>query len=70
MVYSNAEPNSFPIAKLLRPEEVAEILSVSRSYAYALLQTGELPAVRIGRSVRIRPQDLQDYITANITQNN
>jgi excisionase family DNA binding protein len=56
-----------PIRRLLRIEEVAEILQVSRSYCYQLVQTGQLPAVKLGRSRRIRIQDALDFIEANVS---
>jgi excisionase family DNA binding protein len=55
------------IGKLLKANEVAELLSVSRSFAYALMQTGQLPTVRLGRSVRVRPEDLEEFIQLNLT---
>ena len=57
--------NSMDILKsirLLRPEEVRNILSISRSFVYKLLESGEIPVVRIGKTVRVRPQDLKAYI--------
>ena len=51
---------------LLKAEEVAELLSVSRSFAYALMQSGQLPTVQIGRSVRVRPEDLEEFIRLNL----
>ena len=53
------------IGKLLKADEVAELLSVSRSFAYALMQTGQLPTVKLGRSVRVRPEDLEEFIQLN-----
>jgi excisionase family DNA binding protein len=50
---------------LLRISEVAEALSISRSSAYVLIRTGEIPVVRIGRSVRVSTYDLQSWIRAN-----
>jgi excisionase family DNA binding protein len=49
-------------ARLLRVEDVAERLSVSRSMAWKLVAAGELRSVRIGRSVRVRPADLEAYL--------
>ena len=54
------------VNRLLKAEEVAEHLSVSPAFAYRLIQTGQIPAVRLGRVVRVRPQDLQAYIEANL----
>ncbi len=54
------------IGKLLKANEVAELLSVSRSFAYALMQTGQLPTVHLGRSVRVRPEDLEEFIQLHL----
>jgi excisionase family DNA binding protein len=52
--------------RLLKPVEVASMLRISRSFAYQLLQTGVIPVVRIGKVLRVRPQDLVTYIDQNI----
>ena len=44
-----------PPIHLLRAEEVAKMLGCSKWYVYALAERGELPCVRIGRSVRFEP---------------
>ena len=49
-------------ARLLRIEDVAERLTISRSMAWKLVTYGELRSVRIGRSVRVRPVDLEAYL--------
>ncbi len=51
--------------KLLKPREVAGLLNVSRSFAYLLLQSGAIPVVRLGKSCRVKPQDLDEYIERN-----
>lgn len=47
---------------LLDTRQVARRLSISRSYVYRLVRAGALPAVRIGRAVRVRPRDLDRYL--------
>lgn len=49
-------------SRLLRIEDVAEQLAVSRSFAWKLLAQGDLRSIRIGRAVRVRPRDLQAYM--------
>lgn len=44
-------PQSIP--KLLTVNEVAELMRVSRMTVYRLIHSGELPAVRAGKSFRI-----------------
>ena len=51
------------IRKLLTAVEVSKILGVSKSKAYQLMQRGEIPTVRLGRSVRVRSQDLEELIS-------
>lgn len=48
--------------KLLKGTQVAEILNISRSTAYNLMKRGQLPSVRFGRSVRVVPRDLEQFI--------
>jgi excisionase family DNA binding protein len=54
---------------LLTGEEIAKILHVSRAYAYQLMRQRMIPTVKIGRSVRVRQEDLERFISANLAQN-
>ena len=47
---------------LLRAEEVAEVLGVGRSKVFELFRAGELPVIRIGRSVRVPRAALHAWI--------
>jgi excisionase family DNA binding protein len=55
----NAEP-------LLTVADISFRLHLSRSCSYALMQSGALPTVRIGKSRRVRLQDLEAFIERNI----
>ena len=54
--------------RLLRIEEVADRLSVSRSMAWKLIAYGQVRSVRIGRAVRVRPADLEAYIAGAVRE--
>lgn len=57
--------------QLLKVKEVAEALRVSPSLVYSLIESGRLPACRVGRgrgSVRVLLQDLVAYIEASRVQ--
>ena len=47
---------------LLDSLKVAEILRVSRSFAYLLMKRGDLPTVRIGNAIRVKATDLENFI--------
>jgi len=51
-------------AKLLRLTDVADQLNVSLPTVRRLVKDGRLKTVRVGRVIRVRPQDLEDYIEA------
>ena len=53
---------------LLRAEEVASALSIGRSKAYEMIASGELPVVRIGRSVRVSAEALRDWVAAHTNE--
>ena len=51
---------------LLRPDEAAEIIGISRSRMYQLLSTGELPVVKVGNSLRVPLERLRAWIDAQV----
>jgi excisionase family DNA binding protein len=48
--------------------EVAGQLRVSNMTVYRLIQSGQLAAVRVGRSYRIRDTDVDRYLADQYTQ--
>ena len=50
------------LSRLLNAQDVAAALNIGLSTVYQLVERGELPSIRIGRSVRIRPEDLEKFI--------
>lgn len=52
------------MSKLLTLALVAEQLDVSLRTVERLVARGELAVVRVGRQVRVRPQDLDAYLEA------
>lgn len=48
--------------------EVARQLRVSNMTVYRLINAGDLPAVRVGKSYRIRDTDLDAYLEGRYTQ--
>ena len=51
-----------PGRRLLTYAEAGEYLTVGRTTMYDLVAKGELPTVKIRRSTRFKPEDLDDYI--------
>jgi excisionase family DNA binding protein len=55
------------IKKLLKGDDVAEILNISRSLAYLLMRRGEISTIKIGRTVRVRYEDLLKFIKDHVS---
>ena len=49
------------LERLLKVSEAAELENVSDKTIQRRIASGELPAIRDGRLLRIRPQDLRVY---------
>ncbi|MCK4414322.1 MAG: helix-turn-helix domain-containing protein [Candidatus Eisenbacteria sp.] len=47
--------------RLLSVAEAAEILRISVSWVYRNTKRGRLPHLRVGRSIRIDPRDLERW---------
>ena len=50
--------------RLLTVDEAAAFLRLSRDRAYALIRDGIIPAVRVGRLIRIVPRELRAFLDA------
>jgi len=54
---------------LLRPKKAFELLDIGRSTGYAMIASGELPSIRIGRAVRIPVDGLKDWVKRQAEKN-
>jgi excisionase family DNA binding protein len=52
---------------LVRPNEVAELLGLGRSKVYALIASGELPSVKIGKSIRVPVEELRQWVHGRVS---
>jgi excisionase family DNA binding protein len=51
----------------LTPQEVADLLKVTRRTVYRWIESGELPVIRFGSAYRITESDLEDFIRRHRT---
>ena len=58
----------FTQAKLLTVNEVADLLRVSRMTVYQLIKEGQMKALRVGRSYRLREDDVDEYLSKRYTE--
>jgi excisionase family DNA binding protein len=63
-----AVAQSFATARFLTVQEVADLMRVSTMTVYRIIKSGELPAVRVGRSFRVRDVDVDTYLGSRYTQ--
>jgi excisionase family DNA binding protein len=54
--------NDISEVRFLTIAEVATMMRVSKMTVYRIVHSGELPAVRVGRSFRVTENDVNEYI--------
>jgi excisionase family DNA binding protein len=55
-----------PRVRFLTVAEVADVMRVSKMTVYRLLHSGEMPAVRVGRSFRVPQDALEEYLATAV----
>jgi excisionase family DNA binding protein len=55
-------------ARFFTVAEVARTLRVSNMTVYRLINSGQLPAVRVGKSYRLREEDVDQYLAERFTE--
>ncbi len=48
--------------------EVARVLRISNMTVYRLISSGQLSAVRVGKSYRLREEDVDRYLAERFTE--
>lgn len=68
---STEEDGSAGLGRFLTLVDVAEVLNISASQAYALVRTGEVPAIKVGGHGhwRIERDVLESYIAGKYEEN-
>jgi excisionase family DNA binding protein len=57
-----SEPIYKQSLQLLSVQEVSELLGIGRSWVYQQIRSGEMPSVHLGGSVKVKREDLEQYI--------
>jgi excisionase family DNA binding protein len=60
------QSNDKPSARYLTVTEVAAALRVSNMTVHRLISAGDLSAVKVGRSVRLRADDVEAYLSGRL----
>ena len=55
---------------LLTLQEVSEMLQVSKHTLYRLTKNGELPSLRVGKSLRYDAKEIYEYMRKNVKEYN
>jgi excisionase family DNA binding protein len=52
--------------QLLSIPQLCQELGMGKSWVYRRLRSGEIPSVRLGRSIKVRRQDLEEYLEKHL----
>jgi excisionase family DNA binding protein len=65
---AESSPGDVSGVKFLTVAEVATVMRVSKMTVYRLVHSGELPAVRVGRSFRVPEDQVNEYLQRSFYQ--
>ena len=69
MASNPTDRSGHPVPPLAVPvKQAAALLGISPRKLWTLSNTGEIPAVRFGRCVRFRPEDLEAFLATHIAK--
>ncbi len=50
------------VLQLLSIDEVCKALGMGKSWTYRNLKSGEIPSIKLGRSIKVKREDLEEYL--------
>ena len=59
---NNGQDNDDDELHLLSIDEVCNTLGMGKSWTYRKLKSGEIPSIKLGRSIKVKRQDLKEYL--------
>ncbi len=59
---SSKRPADGQIPQLYSIDEVCKALGMGKSWTYRRIKSGEVPSVKLGRSIKVRREDLEEYL--------
>jgi excisionase family DNA binding protein len=65
---TSGTPGDMSDVRFLTVAEVASVMRVSKMTVYRLVHSGELPAVRVGRSFRVPEDAVNEYLRKSFFQ--
>ncbi len=53
------------VLRLMSIDEVCGALGMGKSWTYRKLKSGEIPSVKLGRSIKVKREDLEEYLESH-----
>ena len=64
---ASVRPESRKGLDLLSIPEVCQELGMSKSWVYKRIRSGEIPSVTLGHNIKVRREDLEEYLQSRAT---
>ena len=59
---TSEQPADGQVLQLMSIDEVCRALGMGKSWTYRKLKSGEIPSVKLGRSIKVKREDLEEYL--------
>ena len=62
---TSEQPPDGQALRLFSIDEVCQALGMGKSWTYRKLKSGEIPSVKLGRSIKVKREDLEEYLESH-----
>ena len=62
---TSEQPPDGQVPQLISIDEVCKALGMGKSWTYRRIKSGEIPSIKLGRSVKVRQEDLEEYLESH-----
>ena len=59
---ASEQPTDGQVLQLFSIDEVCQALGMGKSWTYRKIKGGEIPSIKLGRSIKVKREDLEEYL--------
>ncbi len=59
---TSEQPPDVQVLQLFSIDEVCKALGMGKSWTYRKIKGGEIPSIKLGRSIKVKREDLEEYL--------
>ena len=62
---TSEQPPDGQVLQLISIDDVCKALGMGKSWTYRKIKGGEIPSIKLGRSIKVKREDLEEYLESH-----